>query len=67
MLPSSAPHGNKAPHLLLVHADDMLATCYLTCGKIAPEFEQLELSVGESTVAAAVAEATGACHTCIFQ
>ena len=38
----------------------MLATCYLTCGKIAPDFEQLELSVGESTVAAAVVETTGA-------
>ena len=37
----------------------MLATCYLTCGKIAPDFEQLELSVGESTVAAAVVETTG--------
>lgn len=36
-----------------------MANCYLTCGKIAADFEQLELSVGESTVAAAVAEATG--------
>jgi hypothetical protein len=40
-------------------AEDVLATCYLTCGKIAPDFEQLELSVGESTVAAAVVETTG--------
>lgn len=44
-------------------AGDMVATCYLTCGKIAPDFEQLELSVGESTVAAAVAEATGGCRS----
>ena len=44
----------------LVHAEDVLATCYLTCGKIAPDFEQLELSVGESTVAAAVVQTTGA-------
>ena len=43
-----------------LHAEDVLATCYLTCGKIAPDFEQLELSVGESTVAAAVVETTGA-------
>ena len=42
-----------------ISEDDMVATCYLTCGKIAADFEQLELSVGESTVAAAVAEATG--------
>ena len=41
----------------------MLATCYLTCGKIAPDFEQLELSVGESTVAAAVVETTGKLQT----
>ncbi len=44
----------------MLHAEDVLATCYLTCGKIAPDFEQLELSVGESTVAAAVVETTGA-------
>ena len=47
---------------LVRSAEDVLATCYLTCGKIAPDFEQLELSVGESTVAAAVVETTGKPH-----
>ena len=47
-------------------ADDVVPSCYLTCGKIAPEFEQLELSVGESTVAAAVTEATGAACSYLF-
>lgn len=38
----------------------MLPAVYLTCGKIAPEYENLELNVGGSTVAAAIVEATGA-------
>ena len=41
-------------------AEDMLPAVYLTCGKIAPEYENLELNVGGSTVAAAIVEATGA-------
>lgn len=38
---------------------DMLAAVYLTTGKIAPDFQQLELHVGGATVATAVSEATG--------
>jgi len=56
--PVPKPSDNPATCTFL--AEDVLATCYLTCGKIAPDFEQLELSVGESTVAAAVVETTGA-------
>ena len=42
-----------------VTADDMLHAAYLTIGKLAPDYENVELSVGGSTVAAAVVEATG--------
>lgn len=42
-----------------VGADDMLHAAYLTIGKLAPDYENVELSVGGSTVAAAVVEATG--------
>jgi len=38
----------------------MLQAAYLTIGKLAPDYENVELSVGGSTVAAAVVEATGA-------
>lgn len=37
----------------------MLQAAYLTIGKLAPDYENVELSVGGSTVAAAVVEATG--------
>lgn len=40
-------------------AGDMLHAAYLTIGKLAPDYENVELSVGGSTVAAAVVEATG--------
>lgn len=40
-------------------ADNMLQAAYLTIGKLAPDYENVELSVGGSTVAAAVVEATG--------
>lgn len=40
----------------------MLQAAYLTIGKLAPDYENVELSVGGSTVAAAVVEATGASH-----
>ena len=43
----------------LVAADDMLQAAYLTIGKLAPDYENVELSVGGSTVAGAVVEATG--------
>lgn len=40
-------------------ADDVLAACYLALGKLAPDFEQIELRVGGSTIATAISEATG--------
>jgi DNA ligase-1 len=40
-------------------ADDLRAAAYLACGKIAPEHEGLELSVGGSAVSTAIREATG--------
>ena len=36
-----------------------MPAAYLTCGKIAPEHEGLELSVGGSAISAAIREATG--------
>ena len=45
--------------ILVVLAEDMLHAAYLTIGKLAPDYENVELSVGGSTVAAAVVEATG--------
>lgn len=42
-----------------VTADDVLAACYLALGKLAPDFEQIELRVGGSTIATAISEATG--------
>jgi hypothetical protein len=41
------------------NADSMLETAYLALGKIAPDWQQLELHVGGATVASAVSEATG--------
>jgi hypothetical protein len=40
-------------------ADCMLEAAYLALGKIAPDWQQLELHVGGATVASAVSEATG--------
>jgi hypothetical protein len=37
----------------------MLEAAYLALGKIAPDWQQLELHVGGATVASAVSEATG--------
>ncbi len=49
---------------LLAAAENMLQAAYLTIGKLAPDYENVELSVGGSTVAAAVVEATGVtCHS----
>ena len=44
---------------ILVPAGDMLQATYLVMGKLAPDYENVELNVGGSTVAAAVREATG--------
>ncbi|KAK9840432.1 hypothetical protein WJX74_009841 [Apatococcus lobatus] len=51
---------NMFRSILALSPEDMLPAVYLTCGKIAPEYENLELNVGGSTVAAAIVEATGA-------
>lgn len=40
-------------------AEDLLPAAYLTCGKIAPEHEGVELNVGGSVISAAIREATG--------
>ena len=42
----------------------MLQAAWLTIGKLAPDYENVELSVGGSTVAAAGVEATGK-HTAL--
>lgn len=39
--------------------DDVVATAYLTMGKIAPEHEGTELNVGGSIISTAIREATG--------
>lgn len=39
--------------------EDLAATAYLAVGKIAPDYEGMELNIGGSTVAAAVSETTG--------
>ena len=36
-----------------------MPAAYLTCGKIAPEHEGVELNVGGSVISAAIREATG--------
>ena len=50
--------GSSLTHIL-VPAGDMLQATYLVMGKLAPDYENVELNVGGSTVAAAVREATG--------
>ena len=65
-LQGAAVHGNAFAETLsqsaectIGAADNMLQAAYLTIGKLAPDYENVELSVGGSTVAAAVVEATG--------
>lgn len=50
---------NMFRSILALSPDDMLQAAWLTIGKLAPDYENVELSVGGSTVAAAVVEATG--------
>ncbi|DBB01067.1 hypothetical protein WJX77_004280 [Trebouxia sp. C0004] len=50
---------NMFRSILALSPEDMLQAAYLTIGKLAPDYENVELSVGGSTVAAAVVEATG--------
>ena len=52
---------------MLLIADNMLQAAYLTIGKLAPDYENVELSVGGSTVAAAVVEATGDHHSTVLR
>lgn len=46
-------------HRSLCSAESMLEAAYLTLGKIAPDWQQLELHVGGAAVGSAVSEATG--------
>ncbi|KAH7616567.1 putative DNA ligase 6 [Nannochloris sp. 'desiccata'] len=51
---------NTFRSVLILTPEDLPSIAYLAVGKIAPEYEQgMELSLGGSTVAAAVSEATG--------
>lgn len=51
---------NTFRSVLILTPEDLPSIAYLAVGKIAPEYEQgMELSIGGSTVAAAVSEATG--------
>ncbi|KAK9829240.1 hypothetical protein WJX72_004715 [[Myrmecia] bisecta] len=45
--------------ILALAPEDLLQAAYLVIGKLVPDYEGLELNVGPSIVAAAVAEATG--------
>lgn len=49
--------------VMLLTPDDLEATAYLTVGKLAPDYEGVELQVGGATVASAVVDCTGACTT----
>ena len=42
-----------------MRAEDVLPAAYLVTGKLAPDYESLEMSVGGSTVAAALMDCTG--------
>ena len=46
--------------IMLLSPHDLEAAAYLTVGKLAPDYEGVELQVGGATVAAAVADCTGA-------
>ena len=55
---------NTFRSVLILTPEDVSSIAYLAVGKIAPEYEQgMELSLGGSTVAAAVSEATGVTRT----
>lgn len=46
---------------VLAHSPaDLVATAYLTIGKIAPDYEGGELNIGGSIVSSAIADTTGA-------
>lgn len=44
---------------MLILADDILPAAYLVTGKLAPDYEGVEMSVGGSIISAAVIDATG--------
>ncbi|KAL6766970.1 LIG6 [Auxenochlorella protothecoides x Auxenochlorella symbiontica] len=50
---------NMFRSVLALSPDDLVATAYLATGKVAPDYEGLELSVGGGTVGAAIREAMG--------
>jgi DNA ligase-1 len=45
--------------LLALSPADILSAVYLSTNRIAPDFESVDMSIGGSTVGAAIAEATG--------
>lgn len=61
--PLAPPHHHRPPLLrrsvLALTPEDLLPAAYLACGRIAPDHQGLELSVGGSTVAAALVASTG--------
>ncbi|KAK9793179.1 hypothetical protein WJX73_007861 [Symbiochloris irregularis] len=50
---------NMFRSVLELSPEDLLPAAYLVSGRLAPDYENLELKVGGATVAAAVTEATG--------
>lgn len=47
------------PQSLLAVAEDILPAAYLVTGKLAPDYEGMEMNVGGSVISGAVIEATG--------
>lgn len=57
--------------VMLLSPDDLQAAAYLACGKVAAEYEGVELQVGGSTVVSAVVDCTGtllhpSCCACMY-
>ncbi|GAB4816048.1 hypothetical protein N2152v2_003094 [Parachlorella kessleri] len=50
---------NTFRSVLALSAADLVPAAYLATGKVAPDYEGMELNVGGSTVSAAIVEATG--------
>lgn len=50
---------NMFRSVLALTPEDLPLTAFLAVGKIAPDYEGIELSIGGSTVASAISEATG--------
>jgi DNA ligase 1 len=48
--------------VMALSPDDLEVVAYLTVGKLAPEYEGVDLQVGGSTVASAIMDCTGMIH-----